>query len=45
MLARQSSMGRLGTWEEIAPVIAFLATARARWITGQTIRVNGGFAA
>jgi hypothetical protein len=24
---------------------AFLATARARWISGQTIRVNGGFAA
>jgi 3-oxoacyl-[acyl-carrier protein] reductase len=40
-----SPMGRLGTWEDVAPVIAFLATDRARWITGQTIRVNGGMAA
>ena len=38
-------MGRLGTWEDVAPVIAFLATERARWITAQTIRVNGGMAA
>jgi 3-oxoacyl-[acyl-carrier protein] reductase len=38
-------MGRLGTWEDVAPVISFLATERARWITGQTIRVNGGMAA
>jgi 3-oxoacyl-[acyl-carrier protein] reductase len=40
-----SPMGRLGTWEDVAPVIAFLATDRARWITAQTIRVNGGMAA
>ncbi len=38
-------MGRLGTWEDVAPVIAFLATAQARWITAQTIRVNGGMTA
>jgi 3-oxoacyl-[acyl-carrier protein] reductase len=44
-LEQQSPMGRLGTWEDVAPVIAFLATDRARWITGQTIRVNGGMAA
>jgi 3-oxoacyl-[acyl-carrier protein] reductase len=44
-LERQSPMGRLGTWEDVAPVIAFLASARGRWISGQTIRVNGGFAA
>jgi 3-oxoacyl-[acyl-carrier protein] reductase len=44
-LEHQSPMGRLGTWEDVAPVIAFLATERARWITAQTIRVNGGMAA
>ena len=38
-------MGRLGQWEDVAPVIAFLATDRARWIAGPTIRVNGGMAA
>jgi 3-oxoacyl-[acyl-carrier protein] reductase len=44
-LEQFSPTGRLGTWEDVAPVIAFLATERARWITAQTIRVNGGMAA
>ena len=44
-LEQFSPQGRLGTWEDVAPVIAFLATDRARWISGQTIRVNGGMAA
>jgi 3-oxoacyl-[acyl-carrier protein] reductase len=44
-LEQFSPMGRLGTWEDIAPLIAFLATERARWITAQTIRVNGGMTA
>lgn len=34
--------GRLGEPEEVADVILFLASARARWITGQTIVVDGG---
>ena len=34
--------GRLGDPDEIADVILFLASARARWITGQTIVVDGG---
>jgi 3-oxoacyl-[acyl-carrier protein] reductase len=34
--------GRLGTAEEIAEVATFLASARARWVTGQTIAVDGG---
>ena len=37
-----SAFDRLGTVEEIADVVAFLATHRARWITGQVLRVNGG---
>jgi 3-oxoacyl-[acyl-carrier protein] reductase len=34
--------GRLGTPEEIAGVALFLASDLARWITGQTIVVDGG---
>ena len=34
--------GRLGTPEEIAEVALFLASGHARWITGQTLAVDGG---
>ena len=34
--------GRLGTPDEAAEVATFLASAHARWITGQTIVVDGG---
>ena len=34
--------GRMGTPEEIAEVALFLASDHARWITGQTIVVDGG---
>jgi NAD(P)-dependent dehydrogenase (short-subunit alcohol dehydrogenase family) len=36
-------MGRLGTAEEIAGVIVFLASDDAQFIQGQVIEVNGGF--
>jgi len=34
--------GRMGSAEEIADVVMFLASDGARWVTGQTIAVDGG---
>ncbi|MEH2249701.1 SDR family oxidoreductase [Nostoc sp.] len=42
--AQMAAFGKLGEVEEIADVVAFLASDEARWITGQNIRVNGGAA-
>lgn len=41
-LLKQIPLGRLGTPEEIAEIVAFLASPRAAYITGQTLHVNGG---
>jgi len=35
-------MGSLGTTDDVAAAVAFLAGDEARYITGQTIHVNGG---
>lgn len=34
---------RIGTPDDIAPLVAFLASDQASWITGQVISSNGGF--
>ncbi|MEV4345677.1 SDR family oxidoreductase [Actinoplanes sp. NPDC049596] len=40
--AAQTSLGRLGRPEEVAAVVAFLASADGGWVTGQNIRATGG---
>jgi 3-oxoacyl-[acyl-carrier protein] reductase len=39
---REIPMGRFGRPEEVGEVVAFLASARAHWITGASIPVDGG---
>lgn len=41
-LAAQVALGRLGTPEDIAHAVAFLASPQASYITGETLHVNGG---
>jgi 3-oxoacyl-[acyl-carrier protein] reductase len=41
-VAREIPFGRFGRPEEVGDVVAFLASARASWITGACIPVDGG---
>ena len=36
-------LGKLGTAQEVADAVLFLCSDAARWITGQSINVSGGF--
>jgi len=40
---QRTPMGRLGQPEDLARVVAFLASDAAEWITGQVIVADGGF--
>ncbi len=42
-LAQETPMGRLGTPEDIAAAVAFLASEEADFITGQVLTADGGF--
>ncbi|MEF8975055.1 MAG: SDR family oxidoreductase, partial [Halapricum sp.] len=41
-IREDTPLGRLGTPEEIAEVVAFLASDRSSFITGEVIDANGG---
>lgn len=42
-LRNMNAFGRLGEPEDIADVVLFLASESSKWVTGQTLRANGGF--
>ena len=42
-LIRETPLGRLGTPEDIAYAVAFFASERAGFITGQVLTADGGF--
>ena len=37
-------LGRLGSPEDVAAAVAYLASDEAGWVTGATLHVNGGMA-
>ena len=43
MLVEETPLGRLGTPEDIAHAVAFLASEKASFITGQVLTADGGF--
>lgn len=42
-IARTTPLGRVGRPEDVADVIAFLASDEARWLTGQLLYTGGGY--
>jgi len=40
-ISKQNPNNRLGTPEDIAPVITFVASPAAQWLNGQNILTNG----
>lgn len=38
----QSALGRIGSAEEVANVVAFLASEKASYMTGRVLCVDGG---
>ena len=42
-LVEETPLGRMGKPQEVAELIAFLASDKADFITGQVIGIDGGF--
>jgi 3-oxoacyl-[acyl-carrier protein] reductase len=43
-VAMSVPLGRMGTPEEIAAAVVYLASQEAAYVTGQTLHINGGMA-
>jgi 3-oxoacyl-[acyl-carrier protein] reductase len=41
-LVESTPLGRIGQPEDVADVVAFLASSASRWVSGRTILVDGG---
>ncbi len=44
-ILRSAALRRIGTAEEVAEVVAFLASSKASLVTGQTVAADGGYSA
>ncbi|RJE83989.1 SDR family oxidoreductase [Paenibacillus sp. 1011MAR3C5] len=42
-IGSMNAFGRIGEPEDISEIVLFLASEQSRWVTGQTLRANGGF--
>ena len=42
-LREQTPLGRIGTPEDIAAAVSYLASERASFVTGQVLAVDGAF--
>ena len=42
-IMESSALGRLGTPEDVANIVLFLASEKSEFITGQVIGVDGGW--
>jgi 3-oxoacyl-[acyl-carrier protein] reductase len=42
LLRTMSPLGRLGTPDEVAAVVAFVAGPDGGWLTGQNVNASGG---
>lgn len=43
MVLSQTPLGRFGSTSDIASAVAYLASADAKWVTGQILQSSGGF--
>ncbi|HVZ92973.1 MAG TPA: SDR family oxidoreductase, partial [Phycisphaerales bacterium] len=43
-IAAATPLGRIGRVADVAPVVSFIASDEAGWVTGQTLNVAGGYA-